>query len=110
MTGTAEARRLAEPDVARDHGVEDERREVLAHLALDVLRRACVRASCIVSSIPATVRRGLSSRWISAERVEQAGEALEREVLGLDRHDHAVGGDQRVDGQRAERRRAVEQR
>ena len=41
--------------------------------------------------------------------VEQAGEALEREVLGLDRHDHPVGGDERVDGQRAERRRAVEQ-
>ena len=44
------------------------------------------------------------------ERVEQAGEALEREVLGLHRHDHAVGGDQRVDRQRAERRRAVQQR
>ena len=33
---------------------------------------ACVRASCIVSSIPATVSRGLSSRWMSDERVEQA--------------------------------------
>ena len=35
----AVARRLAEPDVARDDGVEDELREVLAHLALDVLRQ-----------------------------------------------------------------------
>ena len=44
------------------------------------------------------------------ERVEQPGEALEREVLRLDRHDHPVGGHQRIDGQRPERRRTVEQR
>ena len=43
------------------------------------------------------------------ERVEQAGEPLEREVLGLHRDDHPVGRDERVDGQRAERRRAVEE-
>ena len=43
------------------------------------------------------------------ERVEQPGEALEREVLGLHRDDHAVGRDERVDRQRPERRRAVEQ-
>src|ERR1044071_6356416 len=43
---------------------------------------------------------------VIAEDVD--GEALEREVLRLDRHDDAVGGDQRVDGQRAQRRRAVE--
>ena len=47
---------------------------------------------------------------IQRERVEQAGEALQCEVLGLDRDDHAIGGDERVDGQRPERRRAVEDR
>src|SRR5215203_2715972 len=35
--GTPEARRFAEAHVAGDHRVEDERREVLADLALDVL-------------------------------------------------------------------------
>src|SRR4051794_40419572 len=35
-----EARRLADAHVAWDHGVEDERGEVLAHLALDVARQA----------------------------------------------------------------------
>jgi len=44
------------------------------------------------------------------EGVEQAGESLEREVLRLHRHDHPVGGDQGIDGQRPEGRRAVEQR
>ena len=68
-----------------------------------------MRASCIVSSMPATVSRGLSSRWISDSVSSRPGEALEREVLRLHGHDHAVGRDQRVDGQRPERRRAVEQ-
>src|SRR5439155_24499433 len=36
--GAPEARRLADAHVARDHGVEDELREVLAHLALDIAR------------------------------------------------------------------------
>ena len=43
--------------------------------------------------MPAIVSRGFSSRWTSDERVEQPGEALEREVLGLDGDDHAIGGD-----------------
>src|SRR3954451_22081931 len=36
----AVARRLADPDVARDDRVEDELGEVLAHLALDVARQS----------------------------------------------------------------------
>src|SRR5204862_5497754 len=40
---TAEARCLAEPHVARNHRLEDERREMLAHLALDVLRELRAR-------------------------------------------------------------------
>ena len=36
----AEARRLAEADVARDDGVEDEPGEVLADIALDVAAQA----------------------------------------------------------------------
>ena len=73
-------------------------------------RASRVRPSCIVRIIPATVSRGLSSRWISDERVEQLRQALEGEVLGLHRHDHAVGRDERVDRERAERGRAVEER
>src|SRR3954452_4368550 len=40
-----EARRLAEPDVPRDDGVEDERGEVLADLTLHALRE--LRASVV---------------------------------------------------------------
>ena len=54
MTGAAEARRLAEPDVARDHGVEDQRGEVPADLGLHVLARAwsARRASSAASRRP----------------------------------------------------------
>ena len=48
-------------------------------------------------------------RLDEVDRAEQLREALERVVLGLHRHEHAVGGGERVDGQRAERRRAVEE-
>ena len=44
------------------------------------------------------------------QRLEELDEALERQVLGLDGDDHPVGGGERVDRHRAERRRAVEQR
>ena len=59
-----EARRLAEADVARDHGVEDELREVLAHLALDVARQA--RAAVV-------------------HRQQHAGDGQARVELALDR-------------------------
>ena len=43
------------------------------------------------------------------DRVEQLREALERVVLGLHGHEHGIGGGERVHGQRAERRRAVDE-
>ena len=82
---------------------------MLAHLALDVAREPrapVVHRQDHPGDGEARVQLALDQR----ERVEQAGEPLEREVLGLHRHDHAVGGHERVDGERAERRRAVEQR
>ena len=43
------------------------------------------------------------------QRVLELDEPAQREVLGLDRHDHAGRGDERVDRQQAERRRRVDQ-
>ena len=68
-----------------------------------------VRSSCMVISRPDTSSCGLSSRRIIAQRLEELDQALERQVLGLDRHDHPVGGGQGVDADRAQRGRAVEQ-
>jgi hypothetical protein len=82
---------------------------VLAHLALDVAAQARARV-VHRQEHPRDRQPRVELALDELERVEQAGEALEREVLGLHRDDHAVGGDQRVDGQRPERGRAVEQR
>ena len=97
------------PHVARDDGVEDELGEVLAQVALDVARQP--RAAVVHGQQHARDREpGVELALDHADGLDQAGEALERVVLGLDRHDQPVGRDERVDRQRAERRRAVEQR
>src|SRR3712207_8843892 len=57
-----------------------------------------------------TLFRSVQRALDELEGVEQAGEPFEREVLGLHRDDHAVGRDKCVDGERPERRRAVEDR
>ena len=45
-----------------------------------------------------------------SEGVEELDQALEREILGLNRNDHAIGGSQSVDGHGAQRRRTVKER
>jgi len=78
----AEARRLADPDVARDDRVEDQRGEVLAHLALDVAREA--RAPVVHrQEHPGDGEARIELALDELERVEQASETLERYVLDL---------------------------
>jgi hypothetical protein len=43
------------------------------------------------------------------DRVDQVGQAFEREVLALHRHDHAMGAAQPVERQHAETGRAIDQ-
>ena len=68
-----------------------------------------MRASTIVSRTPATASCGLSRALHELDRAHELRETLERVVLGLHRHEHAVGGGERVHRQRPERRRAVEE-
>src|ERR1700733_10020611 len=101
--GLAKARRLPDPDVAGDDRIEHQFGEVLADLPLDILREA---GSGVMHR---QQHPGHSKPWIELalyerERVEQAGEALQREVLGLYRDDHPIGRYERVDSQRAEGR------
>ena len=80
-----------------------------AELALDVLGEAgplVVHGDHDAGQNQARVELGANQ----AERVEELDEPLEREVLGLDGNDHAVGGGEGVDRHRPQRRRAVEQR
>jgi hypothetical protein len=60
------------------------------------------------NTMPSTFSRGLSDSLDHPDRAGQRAQPLEREVLGLHRDQHRIGGDQRVERQQPERRRAVE--
>ena len=55
------------------------------------------------------VERRVERRANAAHRADEIGEAFEREVLAVERNQHRVGGDERVERQQAERRRAVDE-
>ena len=108
MTGTpklgaSRSARCAAPRCRR------QAREVLAHLPLNVAREA--RAAVVHREDHSGDRQPrVELAADQRERVEQLRESLEREVLRLHGHDDLVCRDQCVDGQRAERRRAIEER
>ena len=55
------------------------------------------------------VERGLSAAAHAAQRGDEIGEPFEREVLAVERNQHGVGGDERVEREQAERRRRVDE-
>ena len=55
------------------------------------------------------VERRVERRAHAAHRADEIGQPFEREVLAVQRNQHRVGGDQRVERQQAERRRAVDE-
>ena len=68
-----------------------------------------MRASTIVSSTPPIAEARVEPAADQVDRLHQLAQPFERVVLGLHRHEHAVGGGERVHGQRPERGRAVEE-
>ncbi len=62
----------------------------------------------MVNSTPSIVERRVERRRMSSMVSRSAAEPLERVVLALHRDEHLGGGGQRVEGQQAERRRAVD--
>ena len=108
MTGQPVARRLADAHVARDDRLEDELREVRrGPRARRRARGACGRrassAACRRRSGAGSARAGRAPACPAARRAPRARSTRSA------RHDDPVGGDERVDGQRPERRRAVQQ-
>ena len=52
---------------------------------------------------------GFSAAAHAPHRADEIGEAFEREVLAVQRNQHGVGRDQRIQREQAERRRAVDE-
>ena len=52
---------------------------------------------------------GLSADRTRRMRADQIGEAFEREKFAVERDEHGVGGNERIQRQQSERRRAVDE-
>ena len=106
--GHAVARRLAQPNVARNDRVEHLLLEELADVARHLL--AEIRAFVVHRQQHAfDVERRIERAAHAAHRADELGEPFEREVLAVQRNQHGVGRDQRVQRQQAERRRTVDE-
>ncbi len=68
-----------------------------------------VRSSYMVSRTPSRASDGVEGLGDAVEGGHELGDAFEGEVLGLHGDEEAVGGDQRVEGEEVEGRRAVEE-
>src|SRR5216117_65988 len=106
--GSAEAWRLGEPYVARDHGLVHLLAEMLLQLRRHLL---CERVTRIVhgSKQPFDIELRIQVLADLLDRVDEIGEPLERVILALHRDHHRIGCHQSVQGEYVQGRRAVEQ-
>ena len=100
----AVARRLGQADAPRDDRVVHAIAEVPSHLVADLGARAACAQSYIVSTAPLISSRGLRWSVTRSDRGEELPQALEREVLALDRDQRRVGRRQGVDREQARAR------
>ena len=63
----------------------------------------------MVSATPRIDKFGIEARADPLDRLQQLAESLQREEFALQRHEHRIGRDQRVERQQAERRRTIDQ-
>ena len=107
--GLAEAGGFGQAGAAGDHGLEDPLAEMLAHFADDLLRE--LGAAVIHGHDHA---RELQPR-IDAAVVQlghdpvEHGDAFQGVVFALQRHEDAIGGGKSVEGEDAQRGRAIHQ-
>src|SRR5438309_3825951 len=105
--GRAEARRLGEPYIARNHGLVHLLAEVLLQLRRHLLRKRIARiVHC--SKQPFDIELRIQVFADLFDRVHEIGEPLERVVLALHRYHHRIGCDQSIQREHVERRRAVD--
>ena len=101
-------RRFGHPHIARDDG----RIDLLAEHAPHVLDHLVRQASALVvhgEHHAVDLELGVEPHPDLLDRAQELGQALEREELALQRHQHGVGSGERVNGQEIERGRAVDE-
>src|SRR5262249_47438754 len=99
--GLAERRCLAQPDIARNHGLVDSFRKELTCFVRNLLRE-------VESRVVHREQDPLDSKpWVQVilnqtDRGDELGEPLERQVLALERDQYRIRSGERVDGEQAE--------
>jgi hypothetical protein len=102
------ARRLGDPDVAWDDGVEDLVPEVPLDLGSDLERQARPAIEHREDD-PLDRQPGVRPAPHEVERLHELGQPLQGVVLALERDDGRVGGDEGVQREKPERGGAVHQ-
>ena len=100
--------RFREPHVARNDGLKHFLLEKLAHVRRDL--RAQIGALVVHRQQHAVdVERRIQSRAHTAQGSHQIRKPFQREVLAVQRDQHCFGGDECIERQQAEGRRAVDE-
>ena len=99
---------FGEADVARDGVLRSLSSKKSRRFSVTCWERL-VRSSYMVRRTPSISRPGLKARRDALEGVHELADAFEGEVFGLHGDEEAVGGDKRVEGEKIEGRRAVEE-
>ncbi len=102
------ARRLRQTHVAGDDGLEDEVAQAGADIVGNLVGQAI--APVVHGERDAEDRQvRIEAAANPVDRLEQLRQALERKKLALERHKNLLHRDHGIDGQQAERRRAIDQ-
>src|SRR5205823_3491819 len=99
---------LGEADVARDDRLIDLTGQVRLHIGSDLLGEVVARVEHGEHDA-LQLQRPVQVGADQLDGAQERAEALQRVVLALQRDQHTIGGDQRVDRQEAERGRAVDE-
>ena len=99
---------LAEPDITRNHRIENQLAQIVPRIGFDLLGQ--VVASVIHgqhNTFDPQVRIGGTPHI--ADGQQELAQPLKRQELALQRHQHGVRGNKRIHRQQAERGRTVDQ-
>ena len=100
--------RFAEPDVARDHVLENQLAQAIAHIVGNLIGQS-VAAIEHGQDDPDDAEVGIEALLDPFDRLEELAEPLEREEFALQRDEEGIGRTERVERQQSQRGWAVDE-
>ena len=94
--------RFAEPDVARNHVLENQLAQAIAHIVGNLIGQA-IAAVEHGQNDPDDAEIGIEALLYPFDRLEELAEPLEREEFALQRDEEGIGRAERVERQQSQR-------